>query len=145
MAFRFPLAAVLLVRENAKKREEQALHTIQLEIARVSRQIEELDADLASTHDARELAMQQPIPAAELHSFLLRVQAIAELKKALLSRLHALKLDREQQMKVYHAAHRDLETILDMFDDQREAYDQEQNRTEQKTLDDIFAARRQRN
>jgi flagellar export protein FliJ len=145
MAFRFSLAAVLLVRENAKKREEQALHTIQLEISRVARQIEELDSDLASTHNARERAMQQPIPAAQLHSFLHRAQTIAETKKTLLHRLHALEVDRERQMKIYQAAHRDLETIVEMFDEQRKAHDQEQDRTEQKTLDDIFAARRPRN
>jgi flagellar export protein FliJ len=145
MAFRFSLAAVLLVRENAKKREEQALRTIQLEISRLDRQVEELNADLLNTHSAREQAMQQPIPAAQLHSFLHRVQTIAETKKTLLHRLHALELDRERQMNVYQVAHRDLETIVEMFDEQREAHDQELNRTEQKNLDDIFAARRQRN
>jgi flagellar export protein FliJ len=145
MAFRFSLAAVQLVRDNSKKREEQALHTIQLELAHVARQVEELNADLVNTHHARERAMQQPIPAAHLHSFLNRVQTIAETKRTLLHRLHALELDRERQMKIYQAAHRDLETVVEMFNDQREAHDQEQNRTEQKNLDDIFAARRQRN
>lgn len=144
MAFRFSLAAVHLVRENAKKREEQALHTIQVEISRLARQVDELNADLVNTHNARERAMQQPIAAAQLHSFLHRMQTIAETKKALLHRLHALEFDRERQMKTYQTAHRDLETIVDMFDEQREAHEQEQNRTEQKSLDDIFAARRQR-
>jgi len=145
MAFRFSLAAVLLVRENAKKREEQALRTIQLEISRLAKQIEDLNTDLANTHNVRERAMQQPIAAAELHTFLHRVRTIAETKKTLLHRLHSLELDRERQMKIYQSAHRDLETIVEMFDEQREAHDQEQNRTEQKSLDDIFAARRQRN
>ena len=48
MPFRFPLAAVLLVRENAELREERALQKIQQEMALVSRQIEELDAEIAA-------------------------------------------------------------------------------------------------
>jgi flagellar biosynthesis chaperone FliJ len=48
-------------------------------------------------------------------------------------------------MKIYQAAHRDLETIVEMFEEQRDAHEQEQNRTEQKNLDDIFASRRPRN
>jgi flagellar export protein FliJ len=145
MAFQFSLAAVLLVRQNAKKREEQALQRIQLEIARIVNQLEELNAEIAKTHDARERAMQQPIPAAHLHSFLQRVQAIVEAKKMHLQRLQVLELERERQLKVYQAAHRDLETIVEMFNEQREAHDQEQDRTEQKSLDDIFVARHQRN
>ena len=42
MAFRFPLATVLLVREHAEEREERALKKIQLEISRVRREIEQL-------------------------------------------------------------------------------------------------------
>jgi flagellar export protein FliJ len=145
MAFQFSLAAVLLVRQNAKKREEQALQKIQLEIARIVNQLEELNAEIAKTHDARERAMQQLIPAAHLHSFLQRVQAIVEAKKMHLQRLQVLELERERQLKVYQAAHRDLETIVEMFNEQREAHDQEQDRTEQKSLDDIFVARHQRN
>jgi flagellar export protein FliJ len=136
---------VLLVRENAKKRAEQALQTIQAEIARIAGQVEELNADISKTHHARERAMQQPIPAAQLHSFLHRVQSIAETRKALLDRLQVLELERESRMKIYQAAHRELETIVEMFNEKREAYDQEQDRTDQKRLDDIFAARSQRN
>jgi len=145
MAFRFSLAAVLVVRENALKREEQALKTIQLEIAGIARQVEELNTNIASTHNARELALQHPIAAAQLHSFQQRVQALVEAKKTLVHRLQILELDRERQMKVYQAAHRDLETIVEMFNEQREAHDREHDRNEQKHLDDIFVARRQRN
>jgi len=141
MAFQFSLAAVLLVRENAKKRAEQDLHTTQLEIARITRQIENFDLNIANTHKAREHAMQQPIPAGEVQTFVHRVKSITESKKKLLDLLQSLELERERRMKIYHEAHRNLETIVEMFNDQRAAYDQEQNRNEQKQLDDIFAAR----
>jgi len=141
MAFHFSLAAVLMVRENAKKRAEQDLNAVQLEIGRITRQIEKSDTDIANTHRARERAMQEPVPGGELQSFEQRVKGIAEAKKQLLSHLQTLELERESKMKIYHAAHRGLETIVEMLEEQRTAHDQEQNRNEQKQLDDIFAAR----
>ncbi|MGA9671438.1 MAG: flagellar FliJ family protein [Terracidiphilus sp.] len=144
MPFQFPLAAVLLVREEAEKREERALQKIQAEITRILLQVEQLTADIANTHIAREQAMQKTIPAIELHSYLFKVQACADAKKVLLQTLQALELDHDRQLKVYHAAHRDHETIIEMFNDQREAYEQKQARSEQKDLDDIFGARRHR-
>jgi flagellar export protein FliJ len=144
MGFRFSLASVLLVRANAKKREELALQTIQLEIARFSRQIKDLDADAASINNAQELAMRHPIPAAHLHSFRHRLESILEARKALLQRIQTMEVERGRQMKVYQEAYRDHETIIGMFNDHRDAYEQERDRSEQKTLDDIFAARIQR-
>ena len=67
-----------MVRENAEKREEQALQKIQLEVARIANQIAELNAALAQVRVIREKALQTPIPAADLHSFLHRLQSLAE-------------------------------------------------------------------
>ena len=145
MPFRFPLASVLLVRQNTEEREERALQKIQFEMARVIHQVEVLTAEIVKAHDAREQAMRQPIPAIQLHSFLWQAEACAEKKKTLLHRLQILEQERARQMKVYQAAHRDLETIVEMFNEQREAHDREHDRNEQKHLDDIFVARRQRN
>jgi flagellar export protein FliJ len=144
MPFRFPLATVLRVRESLEKREERALQKIQLEMARVSHQIEELTARIAKSHNARELAMAQPIPARDLHTLLWEVQAAAEEKKALHHDLQTLEQQRDQQIKVYRQAHRDRETMTDMSNKQRDIYEQEQARAQQKSLDDIFIARRHR-
>ena len=141
MGFRFSLAAVLLVRENTKKRAEQDLRTTQLEIGRMTRQVENCNLDIANTHIARERAMQQPIPGGELHSFDNRVKTITAVKKQLIERLQVLERERDRKMKIYQAANRDLETIVEMRDEQRTAYEQEKSRNEQKQLDDIFAAR----
>jgi flagellar export protein FliJ len=144
MPFRFPLAAVLLVREHTEKREERALQKIQFEWALVVRQIEELSAEIANAHNVREQALQEPIAAFELHSFHSHTQAAAEKKKKLLHRLQTLDQERKVQMKIYQAAHSDRETLTDMLDKQRDAYEQEQVRNQQKQLDDIFMARRHR-
>lgn len=144
MAFRFPLATVLRVRESIEKREERALQRIQAEIARMLRQIEELGAQIAQAHIAREQALQEPMPAIQLQTMLWEANADTERKATLLNELKLLERQRDEQMSVYRAAHRDHETILNMMHKQRDAYDQEQARTQQKYLDDIFIARRHR-
>jgi flagellar export protein FliJ len=144
MTFRFPLATVLRVKESIERREERALQKIQLEMARVARQIEELNAAMTKAHVARELALRQTIPGSELQSMLLQVQAATEVKKALLVSLQRLEDLRVQQMKVYQAAHRDHETLINLYNEQRDVYEVDQNRLQQKYLDDIFMARRHR-
>jgi flagellar export protein FliJ len=144
MAFRFPLATVLQLRESIEEREERALQKIQAEIVLVENQIEALTARIANAHRERERALLQPMPAAHLHAMLGDAHAAAEKRKALLDALRILDQQRDQQMQVYQAAHRDRETLTNMSDEQRELYEQEQARTQQKNLDDIFIARRQR-
>ena len=144
MAFRFPLAAVLRVREIVEKREERALQKVQLEMSRILRQIEELNALMVNAHGEWETALQQTIPAGHLHTMMWEIQAAEEKKKILLHHLQVLEEQRDKQMKVYQVAHRDREMITDIFEQQSDAHKQEQARTQQKTLDDIFIARRPR-
>ena len=145
MPFRLPLAAVLLVRKNAEQREERALKKIQLEMAHATRELEELNAEIACVQAAREQAMQEPIPAVQLHAYLERAEVAAEKKKDLVNQIQTLRQGLAQQMKVYQASHRDREALTDMLEKQREAYDQGQAREQQKQLDDMFMARRHRN
>jgi flagellar FliJ protein len=144
MSFRFSLATVLRVRESIEQREERALQRIQLEMARVLRQIEELSAAIARAHDTQVEALQRPVPAGYLHGLLWEAQAAEVRRKALLATLQTLELQRDKQMKLYQAAHRNHETLISMKRDQRNAYELEQTRTQQKSLDDIFMARRHR-
>jgi flagellar export protein FliJ len=144
MPFRFSLATVLRIRESLEKREERALQKIQLEMAHVLRQIEELNAEIAKSHEMREQEMAQLIPASHLHMLLWQVQAAGEKRVTLFQNLLALEHQRDQQIKVYQQAHRDRETLTDMSNQQRDLYEQEQARGEQKSLDDIFMARRHR-
>ena len=144
MAFRFSLATVLQVRESIEQREERALQQIQLEMARVLRQIEELSAAIAKARDIQEDALRQPVPAGYLHGLLWEAQAAEVRRKALLSTLQTLEVQRDKQMKIYQAAHRNHETLISMKRDQRNVYELEQARTQQKSLDDLFMARRHR-
>jgi flagellar FliJ protein len=144
MAFQFPLATVLRVRESIEKREERVLQKLQTEMARITRHVDELSAAIVHAHQARELAMQQAVPAGHLHTMLWEANAAVEKRNSLLHHLQLLEQQRDKQMKIYQAAHRDREMLTGMLDQQRDAYEQEQARTQQKHLDDIFMARHQR-
>jgi hypothetical protein len=113
-------------------------------MARVSRQIEELSAQIARARDAQIEALQQPSPAGILHGLLWEAQAVEVRRKALLSALQTLEQQRDKQLKIYQTAHRNHETLISMKREQRAAYELEQVRTQQKLLDDIFMARRHR-
>jgi flagellar biosynthesis chaperone FliJ len=84
------------------------------------------------------------MPASHLQSMLWETQAAEEKKKALKQTLQTLDQQREKQMKIYQAAHQDRETLINLFEQQRSAYEQGQTRAQQKFLDDIFIARRHR-
>ena len=141
MGFKFPLATVLRLRESIEKREERALQQLNLEIARVRGQIDELTRQISDAHQAREQALRQMLPASHLHAMLQEAQTADQRKLALLGALQTLGEQRDKQIKVYQAAHRDHETILSLCNGMRSSYEQEQLRTEQRNLDDIFMAR----
>ncbi len=103
MAFQFSLAAVLRVRESMETREERALQSIQLEVARTLQQIERLGVAIGGAHQARERALQQTISGGHLHSLLWEEQAAEQQLKLMLGQLQVLEQAREQQMKVYQS------------------------------------------
>jgi flagellar export protein FliJ len=144
MAFHFPLAIVLKLRESVEEREERALQRIQAEIVLVENQIEEMNQLIANSILERERILQSLSPAYRLHCVLGDAQAAEDQKLMLFEQLQGLEQLRQEQVKVYHAAHRDRETLTNMSDEQRGLYEQEQVRTQQKTLDDIFIARHHR-
>jgi len=145
MAFRFTLATVLRYRDSMEKREELALKKILVEIARTRLQIEQLTRQIERAQAAIEKTLEQPVSAAHLQIMVSEVDMLIARKKTLTESLAALDRQRALQLQAYQAAHRDRRMLSDMADRQRDAYEQERTRREQKFVDDIFAARAQRN
>jgi hypothetical protein len=141
MGFRFSLSTVLRFRESVEKREELALQTVQLEIARVRRSEEELVATIAQKCASLELALQRPLQANLLQLMLFELNKVAEERQMLLRSLEILQQKRKEQLESYRIAHSGRQTLTDIFTQQRNAYEQKQLRTQQKLIDDIFAAR----
>jgi flagellar export protein FliJ len=144
MAHRFSLASVLRFRESVEQQEELALRKLQLEAAGVRRSIEQATTEIAIAHQARETAMQQPIPAAQLQAMLHAADAAIERKKKLDATLHKVEEQRAEQMRRYQAAHRDRQMLSDLKDRQQEAHELQQVKTQQKMVDDLFASRHRR-
>lgn len=144
MAFRFSLATVLRFRESVEKSEERVLQKLLLEMARVRHEIERVTAGIAGAQEARNQALQQPLAAAHLQIILSEMNAATETRKALRASLDALDREREVQTAKYQAAHRDRQMLSDMFTRQKDAYERERVRADQKFLDDLFASRAQR-
>jgi flagellar export protein FliJ len=145
VAFRFTLASVLRVRENIERREELALQRAELEVTRVRRRIEELTEDLARKVKAREVALQRALSAHELQSMQAEMNAIVEAKEILFETLETLKQQRDAQMKLYLAAHNGRQILSELAERQLSEHELEQDRAQQKRLDDTFASRWQRN
>jgi flagellar FliJ protein len=144
MAFRFSLATVLRVRESIEKREELALQRIQFEIAGVLRRIEELSAEITNRHNDRNMAMQQPVPAYILQSILSEVNEAIEKRQTLVDSLQMLEHERDKRKTAYHTAHTNRQMLTDMLTQQQNAHEQEQVRSQQKSIDEIFVTRSQR-
>jgi flagellar FliJ protein len=145
VAFRFSLASVLRVRESIERREELALQKAEQELARVRWRIDELTGEIAKAVDAREKALQQAIQAHRLQSMDAEINAAGEAKQTLLETLQTLQQQRDAQMKLYQAAYNGRRMLTDLSEQQKTEFEQEQDRAQQKRLDDIFASRWQRN
>jgi flagellar export protein FliJ len=128
-----------------QRQEELKLQKIVFEMARLKRQIDQLTAEIAEACNAEERAMRQPIPASQVQMLVWTMQAAIEKRAALGRNRRTLEQQRDQQLKIYHAAHRNCETLIDLRDSQRDEYEHEKAHSDQKRLDDMFVARRQRN
>lgn len=142
MGFRFPLATLLRLREIAEQREERLLGQILNQIVQAHQTLADLEAQRRALIAQRELALRQTTSGFDIMSYYERLRGIDDLER--IGREHLAKLFalREQQMKVYEAAHRNHELLSGMKSDQREAYQREQTRQEQSAMDDNFSSRR---
>jgi flagellar export protein FliJ len=141
MAFRFTLAAVLRFRESVEKREEMALQKVLMQMAQVRRTIESLTAQIERAHKLRHDAMQNPQTAFELRAMLAHAEVAAERRTQLIVALKELDEKRHAQMNAYQAAHRNRQMLSEMAVRQRDAWELEHARAQQKFVDDIFASR----
>ncbi len=144
MGFQFPLATLLRYRESVEQREELALQQIMFEMARVGRQISELAKEMDRATEDRETALQKCMQASELKSRQDEMSAAMSAKKKLAEILDGLKREREKQLEIYQTARVNRRVLTDLQEQKKTAWEHDQLRAEQKTIDDIFGARIQR-
>jgi flagellar export protein FliJ len=144
MGFKFSLASVLRFRESIEQREELALQKAQNEVERVRQRIDALIAELAKADKEQEEALLQSTEAYRLQDMQAGIQVAKEARQTLLETLETVKDVRDRQMNVFQTARSNREMLSDLRVEQRNAWEQDQARVQQKVLDDLFAARFQR-
>ena len=145
MGFRFPLAAVLRVKQSIEKQEELVLQKVLLEISQVQHQIDDLTLDIVRARQLRDQAMQQMIAAIELDSMSNQIKDAMDRRQELIHSLGELRRKRELQNRRYQTARNNREMLSEMQARQKDAYAQESARAEQRFFDEIFASRARRN
>ena len=141
MPFRFKLDAVLRFREGVERTEEAALHRIVQEIAEVEHQLQQIDIRQVHLREQREHDLVQKLPAVHLMEIVEQEEMLNKTVDELRLRLQQLHTQRIEQLAVYQAAHQDRQVLSELREQQQRAYALDQNRQEQKMLDDIFLAR----
>ena len=142
MAFQFKLDAVLRFRESVERSEEAALHRIASEIAQVEVELQQVDANQVRLREQRDQDLARKLPAVYLLELAERELELKNTADQLRSRRQQLETKRRQQLAIYQTAHRERQILSELRDQQRHSYQVEQGRREQKTLDDLFLARR---
>ncbi len=142
MSFQFPLATVLRLREIAEEREERLLGQIFRQLVKARETHLELQAQHVESIRRREVGLQHQIAGSELHVFYGEMRTLEEMQEHAREQVQKLITLRDQQMKIYEAAHQARELLSNMREEQRERFWYERARQEQSTLDDNFASRR---
>lgn len=144
MAFQFPLATVLRFRGVLEEREERMLQRILFEISQVQETLARIDAQIAKSDASRRAAVYKPFIGHDLHASYGEVRELQQSKKDLEGQIGKLEQLRDRQFIAYAAARRDREMLTGMREEKRSEYDSDMARSEQKTIDDNYIARRGR-
>ena len=144
MAFKFPLATVLRVRGIIEEREEGVLQKILFDISQTFDGLEHIEAQIVESDVARLADILKPSFGRDLHVSYGEVKDLKQRRKDLEAQIQRLEQARDVQLLIYEAARRDREMLTDMRQKKRTAYDSDMSRSEQKTLDDNYNARRGR-
>ncbi len=142
MAFHFPLATLLRLKEIAEEREERLLGQILGQLAKAKTTLIDLQIHHTESIRRREAELRRMIAGSELHVFYGEMRALEEKQEQAREQIQKLETLRAQQMKIYETAHQSRELLSGMREKQLERYRYEQTRREQSTLDDNFASRR---
>ncbi len=144
MAYRFPLAAVLRLREINEQREERLLGQIHAQIKQWRATLASLQSELARTQSECESALRGGISAAHLQDAQAMQRSIEERQKFAEGQIVQFTQLRDKQIEVYRSAHQAREVLSTMERDQKAAFSAALARQSQKVLDDTFLARRAR-
>lgn len=138
MPFRFPLQALLHLRQSIEHQQELRLRTANQQVARVRHALEQLDSHIVQTHTLSSHYLARGTTGAEL-SFLQSMEgSLLAQRKELEHELQRCQHVRDQQERVFRQARRERETLESLQTQQLCDYQRDQARHEQRQLDDLF-------
>jgi flagellar export protein FliJ len=136
--FRFPLQAVLRLRESFERRERQRLEAITRELVKAQQQREQAKLARANSLVQLQKKLQQGITAAEMQFELASDRARVRQIAAINDRVSMLEDLRRRQLEVFRKAQQQRKILENLRDRQLAAYRLVQSRREQQRTDDRY-------
>ena len=133
---------MLRVRGILEEREERMLQKILFEISQSFEALAQIDAEISGSNASRRAEILRPVVGRQIHVSYGEVKELKQKRIDVLDRIEKLEQLRDKQLILYEKARRNREMLTDMRDEKRSAYDSDLARSEQKTLDDNYIARR---
>lgn len=140
----FTLQAVLALRHRAEEAEERALAAISVEREHVRTMLERVRTELQQWTSDRLLEAGRAVQAAQRQAQYARLRALQEARGQLEEQLSQFEGRLRTQQQMYLAARRTRETLEELKEQQRLAFQAEERRREQKQADDLFILKRYR-
>jgi flagellar export protein FliJ len=142
MAFRFPLEALLRLRQGLERQQELRLQEANLRVARLRQQIDEVQSEMENIDIRQRAQRESGISAAELQFDLLCRSVLMAHQHALEKLLAEAEAHRRSRSEDFQKARRQREVMDVLRRDRLADYQQEESRQDQRRLDDLFLLRR---
>ncbi len=141
MPFRFSLENILSFRKNVEHAEELSLNKILQEIASIQMDLHRVETEHKQFRAQRDRDLTKGLPAAYLQELIEKEQYLENSMEMLRVQLQDLEIKRMAQLTVLRTAQQNREVLDEMRKQKHTTYQREQNRREQKDMDDLFLAR----
>jgi flagellar export protein FliJ len=142
MAFRFPLEALLRVRQGLERQQELRLQEANHRVAALRRQIEDTLREKENIAVQRRSQLESGVSAAELQFDLLCRSALTARQDALEKQLVEAEGFRRRCSEDFQKARQQREVVDTLRHHQLQDYHQQEARQGQRRLDDLFLLRR---
>jgi len=141
MPFRFSLESILSFRKNVEHAEELSLNKILQEIASAQMDLQRIETEYQLFRAQRDRDLTKGLPAAYLQELIEKEQYLENSIETLRVQLRDLDIKRMAQLSVLRTAQQNREVLAEMRKQKHTTYQREQNRREQKDMDDLFLTR----
>jgi flagellar export protein FliJ len=127
-----------------EQREYLALERIQMEIARMQAQIAQVAAARSAATASSLDQLSRGVPAIHLQEAREYESALERSQALLEDKLKELRVNLQQHLKTYQTARQKREVLDELRNRQKNSYERDQARRQQKAVDDLTLARRKR-